>query len=84
VDISGKVAFVTGGGRGIGRVIAIPLAETGAYVAVNYKENKSAAGELISAISRPEQVAAVAVMLGRYGYLTGQSINIDGGLYPTS
>jgi 3-oxoacyl-[acyl-carrier protein] reductase len=33
---------------------------------------------------RPEEVANVAVMLARNGYITGQSINFNGGLYPTS
>ena len=35
MDISNKVAIVTGGGRGIGRVIALRLAEAGANVVVN-------------------------------------------------
>jgi len=65
-----------------------PLADAGANVAVNYKENESAASELVSAlvsaVSRCEQVADVAVMLARNRYFTGQSVNIDGGLDPTA
>jgi 3-oxoacyl-[acyl-carrier protein] reductase len=38
----------------------------------------------VGRFGRPEEVADVAVMLARNGYITGQSININGGLYPTS
>ena len=50
IDLSGKCAVVTGGSRGIGRAIALRLAEQGADVAFSYKGNAAAAAETISAI----------------------------------
>ncbi len=43
IDLSGKVSLVTGSSRGIGRAIALELAEHGADVVVNYRKRKEEA-----------------------------------------
>src|SRR5919206_567992 len=50
IDLSGKSAVVTGGSRGIGRAIALRLAEQGADVAFSYVSNEAAAKETAAAI----------------------------------
>ena len=48
--LSGKFVLVTGSSRGIGRGIAVRLAERGATVAINYLANEAAAAETLSLI----------------------------------
>ena len=49
-DLTGKVALVTGGSRGIGRAIALALRAHGAKVAINYSSNEMAAEETVAAL----------------------------------
>lgn len=51
MDLSNKVAIVTGASRGIGRAIAIELGAGGAKVIVNYNRNADAAEEVANAIN---------------------------------
>ena len=51
-DLKGKVALITGGSRGIGRAIAVRLAEHGADVVVNYVRQKKNAAETVSLVEK--------------------------------
>jgi enoyl-[acyl-carrier protein] reductase III len=77
-----KVAFVTGGGRGIGRAIALRLAADGADCALTYRAQPEAAREVVAeiealgrravavplALEEPEQVpGAIAKAIGTLG-----------------
>jgi 3-oxoacyl-[acyl-carrier protein] reductase len=59
-DLNGKSALVTGASRGIGRAIAIALAEAGADVAVNYSGSEAAAAETVKAV---EALGRKAIMV---------------------
>jgi len=84
IDLSGKVAVVTGGARGIGGAISLTLARLGANVIINYHRSKDAAerlqGEITGAgghartfqadVSKPDEVEAMFAWIRKeYGRL---------------
>ncbi len=50
MDFSGKNALVTGASRGIGRAVAVALADRGGKVAVHYNQNDAAADETLKSL----------------------------------
>ena len=66
--LEGRVALVTGGGRGIGKAIALGLAEDGADVAVNYRKNEESARETVAEIEKlGRRARAYAASVDDYG-----------------
>ena len=67
--LNGKIALVTGAGRGIGREIALTLAAYGADVIVNYNGSQDAAEEVVSKIResgrRAEALRCSVAEIGR-------------------
>ena len=52
MSLKGRVALVTGGGRGIGKGISLCLAEAGATIAINYRRDEDAAKETAAEIAK--------------------------------
>ena len=63
---AGRVAIVTGGGRGIGREIAQRLGREGADVAISYRSNDAAAEEAAEAVREAGEDGTLTRMLREF------------------
>jgi len=95
MSLDGEFALITGSSRGIGRGIALKLAESRVKVAIHYYQNQSAANDTPAKVRKrgsdgfvvqadvtdPEQIGNVVALFcsEQAGWITGQVIYADGG-----
>lgn len=83
IDLRGRTALVTGGSRGIGKAIAIALAEAGADVAVNYRERAEDAQTVVAAIrAAGRRATAVAADVSDAESVRRMMAHVEGQLDP--
>ncbi|MBL7063258.1 MAG: 3-oxoacyl-[acyl-carrier-protein] reductase [Anaerolineae bacterium] len=72
MNLESKIAVVTGASRGIGRAIALELAQRGARVVVNYHRSAEAAAEVVATIEAAGgQATAVQADVGDFEQAAG-------------
>jgi 3-oxoacyl-[acyl-carrier protein] reductase len=76
--LSGKVALVTGGSRGIGRAIAVALGRRGAKVIINYAARADAAREAAAAVEAAGGQAAISAFDVADSAAVGEAIKAIG------
>jgi dehydrogenase/reductase SDR family protein 4 len=69
IDLTGKVAIVTGGGRGIGKTITRRLVEAGANVVIASRKTSNLEATAKELASLPGKVVAITCHIGRVNEL---------------
>ncbi|WP_428490107.1 SDR family NAD(P)-dependent oxidoreductase [Rhodopila sp.] len=85
LNLTGRVALVTGGSRGIGAAIALALGDAGAAVAVNYRQRADEAISVAAAVTAigpksvavPADVSSAAAVATMFATVTEQLGSID-------
>jgi len=85
MSLNGKIALVTGGGRGIGRAVSMRLAAMGCRVLVNYVSRPDAAQETVDAIRKLDGNADIVQFdvadFSAAQEVIGQIVKDEGGLH---
>lgn len=83
-ELNGKIALVTGGGRGIGRAISVALGEAGCDVAVNYHKRREEAESTVREIQKTGRRAiAVQADVAQSAEVSRLTKAVESGLGPT-
>lgn len=81
LNLKGRVALVTGGANGVGREIALALADDGAAVAVNYRSSADNARKVVEEIEgRGGRALAVGADVGDYDAVKAMVAQVAGEL----
>ena len=81
--LTGRIALVTGGSRGIGRAVVMALADAGAAVVVNYRERAKEAREVVDAIrSKGGRAMAIGADVSRSAEVSAMVAAVERELGP--
>lgn len=61
MSLKRKDAIITGGSRGLGKVIAIELAKQGANILLTYHSSRTQAEQTVTEIQTPNGIEAIAI-----------------------